>query len=97
MPSIEERLAALESEIITLREQVTDTHTLAAHADRDVAEFRTELRAQTGLLNATRLDMVDLRSNTNENFAELRTDVTEIKAGISQIVSMLEGLTGEQS
>lgn len=95
MASIEERLAALEREIVTLREQVTDTHTLAAHADRDVAEFRNELRAQTGLLNATRLDMGDLRGQVNQNFAELKTDVAELKVGISHIVTLLEGFSGE--
>lgn len=97
MATIEERLAALEAQVIELREQLTDTHSLAAHADRDVADFRAELRAQTGLLNATRLDMIDLREKTDQNFAGLKSDVGELKVGIFQIVGMLERLDGEQS
>jgi chromosome segregation ATPase len=87
---LEQRLAAVEQEIIALREQVTDTHTLAAHADRDVAEFRTELRAQTQLLNLTRLDMAELRGTQVEqgerigglegNMTSLREDVTALRA-----------------
>jgi hypothetical protein len=80
-------MSSIEERVTTLRERATDTHTLAAHADRDVAEFREEIRAQTKLLNATRLDMIKLRENEAEHYGELR-------AGISQIVRMLEGLTG---
>jgi chromosome segregation ATPase len=90
--SLEDRVTALETEITRLREQVTDTHALAAHADRDVAEFREELRAQTRLLNATRLDLNDLRGDFNG----LRTEVGELRgemrAGFTVIGQMLDVL-----
>lgn len=108
MSSLEDRVATLEAEVIRLREQVTDTHTLAAHADRDVAEFREELRAQTDLINLTRLDMGDLRTaqtEQGEKFDVLRDEVTEFRGhvtakfdqlhgGLEHITRLLEGLGG---
>ncbi len=101
---LEQRLATVEAEIVALREQATDTHTLAAHADRDVAEFRTELRAQTRLLNLTRLDLGAMRETqgeqsekTDAQYAELKGDIAEVKVGILQIVGMLETLGGDGS
>lgn len=101
MSSLEERVAALESEVIRLREQVTDTHTLAAHADRDVAEFREELRGQTKLINATRLDMGDLRdrmTGLENRMTGLESSVdggfAEVNAGLAAIVRMLDNIGG---
>ena len=62
----------------------------AAGADRDVAEYRSELRAHTRMLNA-------LRETQVEHFSEHKADTAEIKAGLTQIVRMLEGLGGAQS
>jgi len=95
---LEQRLAAVEREVIALREQVTDTHTLAAHADRDVAEFRTELRAQTQLLNLTRLDMGTLRETQVEQGQELfalRTDVTALRTDMTTLRTDVTALRTE--
>lgn len=97
MATIEERLAALEAEVIELREKVTDTHTLAAHADRDVAEFRGELRAQTDLINITRLDMGELRTDVGAMRTELNGKFDRINGGIEHITRLLEGLSGDQA
>lgn len=86
--SLEERLTALEAEVAELRERVTDTHTLAAHADRDVAEFRDEIRAQTRLLNANRQDLTELREQMQTGFAQ-------VGQGMAQIVAMLGRLSGD--
>jgi len=83
--NLEDRIAALEAEVLDLREKITDAHTLAAHADRDVAEFRDELRTQTRLINLTRLDM-------NALATELKADAAETKAGLAHIVRLLEQL-----
>lgn len=92
---LEQRLAAVEREVTALREQTTDTHTLAAHADHDVAEFRTELRAQTRLIVALRETQVEQGEKIDAHYAQHRADVAELKVGISQIVSMLGALGGQ--
>jgi predicted nucleic acid-binding Zn-ribbon protein len=95
LEELEQRLASAERDIVALREQVTDAHTLAAHADRDVAEFRTELRAQTRLIGALRETQVEQGEKIDAHYAELKADVAEVKVGISQIVGMLERLSEE--
>lgn len=87
--TIEERAAALEAEVQHLREKLADTHTLAAHADRDVAEFRDELRNQTRLININRLDMSELRVEVSE----LRN---QTQGGFSVIANMLEQLGAQR-
>jgi chromosome segregation ATPase len=93
--SIEERVATLEAEVIRLREQVTDAHTLAAHADRDVAEFRTELRAQTRLISALRETQVEQGRELGDLRHEVRSGFNQVQAGLQAIAQTLEGLTGE--
>jgi hypothetical protein len=58
---------------------------MTAGADRDVADYRAELRAHTRTLGA-------LRQTQLEHYAEHKTDAAEIKAGIAQIARLLEGL-----
>jgi uncharacterized protein involved in exopolysaccharide biosynthesis len=104
--SLEDRVAALEAQVTELREQVTDTHMLAAHADRDVAEFRQELRAQTRLITALRETQVEHSNDTAElktdvavlkvDVADLKVDVAEIKGGIGNIVTMLTELINRE-
>ncbi|MFP8907397.1 hypothetical protein [Streptomyces atacamensis] len=48
------RLEALEGEVARLREESATTRTLAAMADRDVAEMRAALRGHTQVLGALR-------------------------------------------
>jgi predicted nucleic acid-binding Zn-ribbon protein len=85
MSSIEERVAALEDEVVALREQVTDTHTLAAHADRDVAKFRSELRAQARVILTLRKTQVEQGERIDANFAELKGDVAQLKDGMTAL------------
>jgi hypothetical protein len=61
---------------------------LAAGADRDVAEYRAELRGHTRVLSA-------LRETQLEHYAEHKADAAEIKSGLAQIVRLLEGLGGD--
>ncbi len=89
MASLEERVTQLELELHKLREKVTDTHTLAAHADQDVANFRDEIRAQTRMINALRQTQVEHYNHHQADLAEVRA---EVRAGFSTIVCMLERL-----
>lgn len=86
LDDLEQRVAALEAEQPHLRQEVAAARALAAGADRDVAEYRAEMRGQTRLLSA-------LRETQVEQGAEL----AEVKAGIGHIVQLLEGLTGGAS
>jgi chromosome segregation ATPase len=109
MEELEQRLTAVEREVTALREQATDTHTLAAHADRDVAEFRTELRAQTRLISALRETQVgqgqelasqgERLTSLYEDVTALRTEMVarfdQVHGGLEQIVSMLGVLSGQ--
>jgi len=84
--TLEARVTALEAEMVVVRREVAAARALAAGADRDVAEYRAELRAHTRTLNA-------LRETQLAHYAEHKADAAELKAGIVQIVTMLQSLT----
>lgn len=48
------------------------------------------------VLEALRATQKDQGEKIDANFAELKSDVAEIKVGIFQLVRMLEGLGGPQ-
>lgn len=88
---LESRVAALEHEVRDLAGRVRASEqdaaaarVLAGAADRDVSEFRDELRdfrrATTGSFNALRSDFVDLRSD----FAELRSEFGTLREHVDQ-------------
>jgi chromosome segregation ATPase len=85
LEELEQRVAAMEAELAVVRQEVAAARALAAGADRDVAEYRAELRGHTRMLGA-------LRETQLEHYAEHKTDAAEVKAGIAQIVRLLEGL-----
>jgi len=102
-----ERVAALEAEMVVVRQEVAAGRALAAGADRDVAEYRAELRAHTRTLMALRETQLEHYAEYKADFAELRadftkltsdvtdlkTDVAELKTGISHVVALLERQT----
>ncbi|GIE46782.1 hypothetical protein [Actinoplanes nipponensis] len=64
-------------------------------ADRDVAEYRSELRAHTRMLNALRETQVSHYAEHKADAAEIKAEAAEIKAGLAHIVRLLEGLSGK--
>jgi hypothetical protein len=84
---LEQRVAAVESEVKLVRQEAAAARALAAGADRDVADYRAEMRAHTRGLNA-------LRETQIAHYAEHKADTTELKAGIAHIVHLLEGAGG---
>lgn len=108
------RLRVVEREVIRLREQValssadaTAARVLAAGADHDVSEVRAELRAHTQVLNALRVDQIDLRAHLDGRvnalegkvdigFAEMRARFDQTAAGQQRIVDLLDTLIAGQ-
>lgn len=101
---IEQRISAVEREIAGLREELrrvgddaSAARTLAAGADRDVAELRAQLRAHTRVLNALRETQLEMRVEMNEMRAELRGEIdglrTEMRAGFSTMATGMAQIT----
>lgn len=96
MSDIEElrrRLEALEAEVTTLREDAATTRALAAMNDRDVAEFRTELRAHRQVLGALR--ETQLEQNQKIDALEAKVDALEGKLdrGFATVLSGIQAIT----
>jgi hypothetical protein len=107
---LEARVAALEAQVGELAGRVRASEqdaaaarVLAGGADRDVAEFRAEIRdfrsATTSSFNAMREDLGDLQRQVNEGFARVDDGFTEMRgrldaaaAGQAQIVELLTTL-----
>ncbi|MEV6846437.1 hypothetical protein [Actinoplanes sp. NPDC051411] len=96
---LEQRVSAVEAEVGVAREEAAAARALASGADRDVADLRAELRGHGRVLTAlreTQLEMQhEFRETTTRHYAEHKADVAEMKAGMVQIVRMLESLGGE--
>jgi hypothetical protein len=110
----EQRLTALEAQVRELAKEVRHSRqdaaaarVLAGGADRDVAQFRTEIREfrdqNNRVLNAMREDLTDLRGEVNGLRDEMRTGFMQIRgvldaqaAGQQQIAQMLNTLLDQQ-
>lgn len=108
--NLEPRVAALEtqmhdlvSRLKTSEQDAAAARVLAGAADRDVTEFRSELRefrqATNGSFNALREDFVDLRkdfvllrSHVEQGFTEMRGKLDGAAAGQQHIVELIQGI-----
>lgn len=59
LEDLEQRIAALEDELAVVRQEAAAARALAAGADRDVTDYRAELRGHTRVLNALRATQLD--------------------------------------
>ena len=107
---LEQRVSAVEAEVAVARKEAAAARTLAGGADRDVADFRVELRGHGRVLGALRetqlemwsemlqmqSDMLEMRDTQLRHYAEHKADTAELKAemkaGMTQIVRMLDHL-----
>jgi chromosome segregation ATPase len=107
---LETRMAALETEVRELAGRVRNSEqdaaaarVLAGGADRDVEQFRGEIRdfrkATMASFNAMREDLSDLREDMNALEAKVDTGFTEMRgrldataAGMQQIADLLNTL-----
>ncbi|MFI7540816.1 hypothetical protein [Actinoplanes sp. NPDC049599] len=88
----ERRHAAIEAEISLLRAEAVATRALAAGADHDVAEVRSELRSHTRMLNALRETQVAHYNEHKADAAELKADVAQIKTDVTGLKADVAGL-----
>ena len=111
---LESRVSALEEQVRNLTGRVQSSEqdaaaarVLAGAADRDVSDFRGELRdfrqATTASFNALRQDFVDLRqdfgdlrTHVDNGFIEMRGKFDVIAAGQHQIVDLLQTIITDQ-
>jgi chromosome segregation ATPase len=76
---LESRFTKLEYEVSRLREDVASARALAALADRDVAEIRSEMRGYRQVLNALRETQLEQGHQINE----LRQEMGEFRQEFS--------------
>jgi hypothetical protein len=111
---LEARVEALETHVQELDRRVRASEhdaaaarVLAGAADRDVTEFRGELRdfrqATVASFNAMRENMIDLRTEMNERFERVDNGFVDVRgkldataAGQQQIVDILQRLIADQ-
>ncbi len=97
---LESRFSRLEHQVSRLREDVASARALAALADRDVAELRTEMRAHHKVLNALRETQLEqgkqigeLRQEMHQELGGLRQELQQgfvmQSTGMAQIVALL--------
>ena len=79
----------VEPDGLEARVEALETRVLAGAADRDVTEFRGELRdfrhATAGSFNALREDMIDLRTEMNERFAQVDGRFAQVDERFDQV------------
>jgi chromosome segregation ATPase len=111
---LEPRVSALEEQVRSLAARVQSSEqdaaaarVLAGAADRDVSEFRGEIRdfrrATSASFNARRQDFVDLRhdisdlrNDVDDGFVEMRGKFDGMAAGQQQIVDLLQSITEQR-
>ncbi|MGH3901600.1 MAG: hypothetical protein ACRDTA_25770 [Pseudonocardiaceae bacterium] len=100
---LESRFTRLEQEVDRLREETATTRALAALADRDVAEIRTELRGHRQVLNALRETQLEQGQKideqgrrSDEQVREMREGFATLGTGMVQITALLMMITGPE-
>jgi hypothetical protein len=97
--ALEEAVQALAGRLRVSEQDAAAARVLAGGADRDVTEFRTEIREfrdqNTRVLNAMREDLGDLRGKVDTGFTEIRGKLDAAAAGQQQIVGLLTRMLGD--
>lgn len=100
MAALETQVRDLAGRVRTSEQDAAAARVLAGGADRDVTEFRGEIREfreqNTRVLNAMREDLTDLRTSVDTGFTEMRGKLDATAAGQQQIVTLLNALIGQQ-
>jgi hypothetical protein len=98
--SLEEQVRDLAGRVQSSEQDAAAARVLAGAADRDVSEFRGEIRdfrrATTASFHALRQDFVDIRTHVDNGFTEMRGKFDVMAAGQDQIVELLQTITTDQ-
>jgi hypothetical protein len=98
--SLEEQVRDLTGRVQSSEQDAAAARVLAGAADRDVSEFRGEIRdfrrASTASFNALRQDFVDIRTHIDNGFTEMRGKFDVMAAGQDQIVELLQTIITDQ-
>jgi hypothetical protein len=103
LEDLEGRVAALETQMRTVRQDAAAARVLAGGADRDVSALATRLDAQTRLLEALRETQVDQgrrlfdQGERIDNLeAEMRRGFSTLAVGQAEILTLLKRREGEE-
>ncbi|MDQ2637765.1 MAG: hypothetical protein M3Y83_12895 [Actinomycetota bacterium] len=105
--ALEEQVQDLTGRVRASEQDASAARVLAGAADRDVSEFRGEIRdfgkATTASFNTLRQDFVDLRqdfvdlrTHVDSGFTEMRGKFDVMAAGQQQIVDLLQTIITDQ-
>jgi hypothetical protein len=94
---LETRVASLEHDVVRLREDAASARALAALADRDVAEFRTQLRGHHQVLSALRETQLEQGQKIEEQGREMREGFSTLATGMAQITTLLTTIAAAES
>jgi len=104
LDELAQRVAALEAEVGVLRQEAAAARALAAGADRDVADYRSELRGHTrtlGALRETQLEQGQAITGLGEKVDQMTGTVGHLRdqhgASLTQIVGLLNQLIDRDS
>jgi hypothetical protein len=105
--ALEEQVRSLAARVQSSEQDAAAARVLAGAADREVSEFRGEIRdfrrATSASFNALRQDFVDLRhdfselrNHVDDGFVEMRGKFDGMAAGQQQIVNLLQSITEQR-
>ena len=95
MSEIEElrrRLDAFEAEMDAMREQIVTTRAVVAINDRDVAEFKTELRAHKQVLQALRETQIEDRQRLERLEAKVDGLEAKVDRGFATVLAAVQAI-----
>lgn len=85
LDDLERRIAALEQELVVVRQEAAAARALAAGADRDVADYRAELRGHTRLLSALRETQLEQGQALGERVGRVEERLDQLTGAIGHI------------
>lgn len=95
--ALREREVHNRAEIGTATSTAADASRLARGASLDVSNVEEAWRGHNRVLEALRATQLEQGEQIDANFAEVKADVAEMKAGMQQIVALLGRLTGDET
>jgi chromosome segregation ATPase len=87
---LERRVTAVEAEVVEVRREAAAARALAAGADRDVADYRAEMRAHTRSLEALRQTQIEHHAEHKAEFARVYARFDQVGARFDRVDARFE-------